>query len=159
MQHDMDLIHGDLKDFVINDELESTMPMWTESDPASLEADFPPEPKWVVPQQLYCELPFLVRPRATVEHRLFSGENEESAWTVFQRVHPQTLGLFAFSRPSFSRDGNLALVYWTFYPSGMALLGDVGFSRLVRVQSEWHVVEWHKESIADLVIGPCTKQL
>lgn len=159
MQYDLEQIHGNLKDYFINEELESTMPWWTEVDPASLEADFPPEPKWIVPQELWCELPFRVRSHSAMQQDLAAREAEVSEGSVFRRVPPPALGLYAFSRPSFSRDGNLAIVYWTFYPPVVPLLGDVGFSRLARIQSEWTVVEWSKESIADFMSRPCVKQL
>lgn len=158
MQYDLYLIHGDLKDYLINEELESTMPWWTEVDPASLAADFPPEPEWIVPQELGCELPFMVRPCSTFEYSRLARIDEPSAWTLFQRSHPHAMGLYAFSRPSFSRDGSLAIVRWTFYSHDEIVLGDVGYARLAKIQHEWKVVEWDKRSIFDFRTH-CVKEL
>jgi hypothetical protein len=94
-----------------------------------------------------------------LQHELAAREDGVSEAAVFRLVPPPALGLYAFMRPSFSREGNLAIVYWTFYPPVDPFLGDVGFARLARIQNEWKVVEWCKESIADFASRPCVKQL
>ena len=164
MQYGQNRWHGDLQDFAINEELESTMPWWTEVDPASLEADFPPENGWSIPVQLWSGLPCRVRPNKLFDPLQLDGffrrhPNFPSQWEVYQRMKPNLKGLYAFERPAFSRDGGTAKVYWTRYGTSPDEWPDLGHARLFCIQGHWMIVEWFEDSLRDVSFGPCVKSI
>jgi hypothetical protein len=70
----------------------------------------------------------------------------EMDWEKFYITYPKTKAIFTFSRAGFSKDGNQALVFVTFWCRYVC--GEGNFYLLKKENSEWKVVSELKRWIS-----------